>query len=164
MKELLGITCTVILLAISPIAIAKQSSDAYPIEISDDWNIVLEKDGVKVEYKVQECNNPQVNNQVLVLFRFTNTTSDQVKTIYWSAKEFRNGNCANCDRIDAQEFVHSLTLSPEEVVEGDGSNKLDKRVYLFSHFIKLVPGMSEQTLTDFEFVNVNVESQQISND
>lgn len=136
----------------------------YPIEIVDQWQTVLNQDGVRIEYKVQECNNLNVKNQVLVLFRFTNETST-IKALNWSVKEIRNGDCTNCDRLDAQEFVHSMTLAPNETLEGDGTSKMDKRIYLFSHFIELVPGMTNQTLTDFEFVNLNIQTLQTdSND
>jgi len=131
----------------------------YPIEIVDPWQTVLNQDGVLIEYKVQECNNLNVKNQVLVLFRFTNESS-AMKTLHWSVKEFRNGDCTNCDRLEAQEFIHSMTMSPGQVIEGDGTSKMDKRIYLFSHFIELVPGMTNQTLTDFEFVNLNVQTLQ----
>jgi hypothetical protein len=116
-------------------------------------------DGIQVEYKIQECNNQNVRNQILVLFRFKNTSETEIKTFNWSVKEFRNGVCSNCDVLDTQEFQRSLTLSPGEILEGDGTSKMDKRVYVFCHFIDLVPGMSNQKLTDFEFVNMQVINQ-----
>jgi len=130
----------------------------HPVEINDNWSEVLTKDGIRIEYKVQECNNLKVRNQVLVLFRFTNTSSTETKVFNWGVKQFRNGECYNCDRLDTQEFQHSLVLSPGEILEGDGTSTLDQRVFLFSHFINLVPGMSDQKLTDFEFVNVEVNT------
>lgn len=142
------------------------SLHAYPtvteepntIEITEKWTALMTLDGIEVEYKFQECNNQTVRNQVLVLFRFKNTSAIQSKTINWSVKEFRNDVCTNCAQLEAQEVQRSLTLSPGEIVEGDGTSKADNRVYLFSHFIKLVPGMTDQKLTHFEFHNVTVEN------
>ncbi|MCR9172810.1 MAG: hypothetical protein NXI10_09975 [bacterium] len=136
-----------------------ESVDHDPIEITDDWTALISLDGIEVEYKVQECNNQNVRNQVLVLFRFKNTSETEIKTFNWAVKEFRNDVCTNCNRLETQEFKRSLTLSPGEIVEGDGTSKMDKRVYVFSHFIELVPGMSNQTLTDFEFMNMEVINQ-----
>lgn len=163
MKGLKKFMVAVILLTTSLNSLALDGPQIYPIEISNDWQTVLEQDGILIEYKVQECNNLNVRNQVLVLFRYTNT-SNEIKTIKWSTKEFRDGECYNCERLDTPENMHSMTLSPGETIEGDGTSKMDKRVYLFSHFIELVPGMSDQRLTDFEFVQLNVQSQPVSND
>jgi hypothetical protein len=124
-------------------------------EEDTDWNQLFIKDGVKVEFKYQVCNNATVSNQVLVLFRFTNTTNE-IKTMTWSTKEYRNDICTTCNSLNNPEFSRAITLSPGEVLEGDGTSKVDKNVYIFSHFINLVPGMSDQKLTDFEFVNVEV--------
>ncbi len=136
-----------------------ESVDYDPIEITDEWTSLISENGIEVEYKVQECNNQNVRNQVLVLFQFKNTSATEIKTFNWAVKEYRNDVCINCDRLETQEFQRSLTLSPGEVLEGDGTSKMDKRVYLFCHFIDLVPGMSNQTLTDFEFVNMDVINQ-----
>lgn len=129
------------------------------IEISDVWDLLVEKDGIEVSYKVQECGNQELRPQVLVLFRIENTSGTEIKTFNWAVKEFRNGACTNCDALESQEFQQSVTLSPGEILEGDGTSKADKRVYLFGQFIHLVPGMSNQKLTDFEFVNVEVINQ-----
>jgi hypothetical protein len=129
-----------------------------PLEITSHWIHLFLKDGIRVEYKVTECQNSTVNNQVLVLFRFTNTSSTEIKTMRWNVKQYRNDSCSNCDRIGSREFQRSVTLSPGEILEGDGTSKMDKRVYIFAHFIELVPGMSEQRLTDFEFVDVSIEN------
>jgi hypothetical protein len=159
MKRRLIILSTLLVLAFSVQSQPNESVDYDPIEITDEWTTLTSQDGVEVEYKVQECNNQNVRNQVLVLFRFKNTSATEIKTFNWAVKEFRNDVCSNCDRLDTQEFQRSLTLSPGEVLEGDGTSKMDKRVYLFCHFIELVPGMSNQTLTDFEFVNMDIINQ-----
>lgn len=142
--------------AFSTLACPEYFKDSHPIEIVDNWVLLRSVNGMEIHYKVQECNNLNVRNQVLVLFRFVNTSQTEIKSMNWSVKEFRNGQCSNCASIDTEEFQRSITLSPGEVLEGDGSSKSDKRVYLFAHFIDLVPGMSNQKLTDFEFVNVEV--------
>ncbi len=159
MKRRLIIFSAFLVLAFSMQAHPIENVDHDPIEITDEWTALITLNGIEVEYKVQECNNQNVRNQVLVLFRFKNTSDTEIKTFNWAVKEFRNDVCANCDYVESQEFQRSLTLSPGEVLEGDGTSKMDKRVYLFCHFIELVPGMSEQTLTNFEFMNMEVINQ-----
>lgn len=161
MERRLTIFCTFFVLAFAFSGFTQDNSEYEPIAISDEWKTLLFQDDITVEYKVQECNNLNVRNQVLVLFRYTNTSQSVIKTFNWSVKEFRNDLCSNCDKLDSQEFTRSLTLSPGETLEGDGTSKMDKRVYLFCHFIELVPGMSSQTLTDFEFMNMEVINQGI---
>jgi hypothetical protein len=156
MERRLTILSTLFVLAFVFSGFAQDSEEYEPIAISDEWKSLLTQDEIQVEYKVQECNNLNVRNQVLVLLRYTNTSQSVIKTFNWSVKEFRNDLCSNCNSLDSQEFMRSLTLSPGETLEGDGTSKMDKRVYLFCHFIELVPGMSNQTLTDFEFVNMEV--------
>ena len=125
------------------------------IELSENWTEYTTIDGVKIEYKMKQCEGEKMRAQNLLLFKFTNTT-DQELTISWVTKEFRNGECWNCDRMYEGDFSHSLTLVAGETIEGDGTSKDNKEVYVFGNFIKFVPGMLEQTLTNFELVDLTV--------
>lgn len=158
------IYCIFVLLSFGSYSMHDIPPNNFPLELNSDWQVAVEQNGVLIEYKLQECNNLVVTNQALVLFRYTNTTSE-TKALSWATKEFRNGECSNCDRLESSEMLRSMLLSPGEVREGDGSSKTDKTVYLFSHFIELVPGMTEQRLTNFELVNLTVQTIQTnSND
>ena len=141
--------------------LAPQNVSASPlvnpsdIEIVYDWQEYKTIDGIKIEYKYQAFETGTFRNQLLILFRFSNETSES-KTITWATEEYRNGVCANCSRIDDPEYTRSVTLSPGQVLEGTASDVTKTEEYLFSNFINLVPGMSNQRLTDFNFVNVNI--------
>lgn len=130
---------------------AQLSQNDFPT----DWTLYNDFNGISVEYKYQECNSGQVKNQVLVLFKFTNTTTAD-QTISWSVKHFRDGDCYNCQNIDSHEYAHELFLAAGQVIEADGTSKEDDNIYLFSSFINLVKGMPASKLTGFEFINVNV--------
>jgi hypothetical protein len=130
-------------------------SSILDIEPVAEWTEYETVDGVKIEYVFQECNSQSVSNQTLVLFRFTNTTNKAV-TINWKVKTFRNGSCSNCQSLNKAEFLRSLDLESGEVYEGDCSSKMDKRGYVFSHFIIKTPGMSDSKLTDFELIEIEV--------
>ena len=121
-----------------------------------DWTIYNTFDGVEVEYKYQECNSGAVKNQVLVLFRFSNNSPDH-KTLSWTTKHYRAGECYNCANIDSHEYRHEISLSPGEIVEADGTSKEDDNIYLFSSFVNLAKGMPATKLTGFEFININID-------
>ncbi len=125
------------------------------VEISEEWKEYTTIDGVKIEFRMKQCETDKMRAQNLVLFRFTNTTNAEV-TLSWVTKEFRNGECWNCEVLFEGDYDHSITLAAGEVVEGDGTSKENKEVYIFGNFIKHVPGMLEQTLTSFELVNLEV--------
>lgn len=127
------------------------------IEPTTDWKLYSLQNGVRIEYKFVTCEFEKVKNQVLVVFRYTNNGVNKIE-MSWKTKVFRNNECENCSRMDNPEYAHVIQLESGESLEGDGTSKENKDVYLFSHFIKLVPGMSVQKLTDFEFVNVSVTS------
>ena len=117
------------------------------------WTDYQTFQGIKIEYKFTECTPDNGREQLLVLFRYTNTTLDKVE-LTWKSEKWRNNICVNCNST-SNEHNRSLTLEPNEVVEADGSTKRIKTNYIFGNFIKLVPGMTKQQLTDFKFQNLS---------
>jgi hypothetical protein len=139
-------------LLISLAAFSQAPETGFPA----DWTHYANFNGVNVEYKYQECTTGTAKNQVLVLFRFTNTTADS-RSLTWTTKHFRDGDCFNCVNIDSYEYAHEISLAPSEVIEADMQNLEDKDLYMFSHFIVLAKGMPSSKLTGFEFTNVNAD-------
>lgn len=125
------------------------------IEISEEWNEYTTIDGVKIEYRMKQCETDKMRAQNLVLFRFTNTNDREI-VLSWVTKEFRNDECWNCEQLYDGDYNHRLVMAAGEVIEGDGTTKENKEVYIFGNFIKHVPGMVEQTLTNFELVDLKV--------
>lgn len=125
------------------------------LEISEDWTEYTTADGVKIEYKMTLCESEKMRAQNRLLFKFTNTTNQEL-TISWVTKEFRNGECWNCARLENSEYAHTLTLAPGQVLEADPTSVENNDLFIFGNFIKFVPGMTEQTLTNFEFVELSV--------
>lgn len=126
------------------------------IELSENWTEYTTVDGVKIEYKMTLCGSEKMRAQNRLLFKFTNTT-DQELTISWVTKEFRNDECWNCNRLQNPEYAHTLTLAPGQVLEADPTTAENNDLYIFGNFIKFVPGMTEQTLTNFEFIELSVQ-------
>ena len=147
MKTLLTVIATMM---ISLVAVS-QTSQNDPPEV---WTHYASYSGVNVEYKYQAINSGASKNKVLVLLRFTNTTSDN-QSLSWSTKEYRDGNCYNCANIDSHEYAHDVSLAPNEVIEANIQNLDNEDLYMFSQFIVLAKGMPSSKLTSFEFINVN---------
>lgn len=156
MKKIVSNSLTIILFVFFSLTSALSFSSPVDIEPNYDWKQYLEINGVTVEYKFEKCEDGQNNNEVWVVFRFTNTSSAQ-KELKWTPKWYRGGQCVNCHMINDNEFSHSLTLSPGESLKGEACVNQDNRFYMFSHFVTLYPGMSAEQLTDFEFINVEVK-------
>lgn len=147
--------------ALTLFASKASSSFSSPIlllvpEPTEEWQVYTTINDVRIEFKRKTCTPIHDREQDLILFRYTNL-SNQPKTISWSTKMWRNDVCVNCDRIDNSENAFAISLAPNQVIEGDGSTKADKTVYLFDRFITLVPGMTDDRLTDFELFNLIVE-------
>lgn len=126
------------------------------IEMPQEWTEYKTVDGVKIEYKMKECMSDKMRASNLLLFRYTNTT-DQELTISWVTKVFRNGECVNCSSLDSPEHAFSLTIPAAGLIEGDGSSLNDRELYIFGNFVKLVPGMTDQRLTNFELIDLKVQ-------
>lgn len=157
MKHILLITflfCSLIVTSTSEIQIPNPILFGV-IEVSNEWTEYTTIDGVKIEYKMTECGGEKMRAQNLLLFKFTNTTNQEL-TVSWATKEFRNGECWNCAHLDSPEYSNTLTLAPLEVIEGKGNADYNENFYIFGNFIKLVPGMTEQSLTNFELVDLTV--------
>ena len=123
------------------------------IKPSKTWAEYQTFEGVKIEYKFTKCTPDNGREQILVLFRYTNTSQDKVE-LTWKSEKWRNNICVNCNST-SPEHNRSLTLEPNEIVEADGSTKRIKYNYIFGNFVNLVPGMTKQQLTDFKFQNLS---------
>jgi len=117
------------------------------------WTDYTTFEGVKIEYKYAVCTPDERREQILVLFRYTNTTQDKVE-LTWKSETWRNNNCMNCNS-SSTEHNRFIVLNPNEIVEATGSTKKIKSNYIFANFKVLVPGMTKQQLTDFKFQNLS---------
>jgi len=123
------------------------------IQYNKAWTEFKTFEGIKIEYKFKECTPDNGRAQNLVLFKYTNTTQDKVE-LSWKSEKWRNNICVNCNSTSV-EHNRILVLDPNEVIESDGTSKRIKNRYIFGNFSKLVPGMTEQKLTDFKFQNLS---------
>tara|TARA_Y100000385_G_C13101528_1_gene644841 strand:- start:3193 stop:3678 length:486 start_codon:yes stop_codon:yes gene_type:complete len=128
------------------------------LEPAEEWQVYNTYDGVKVEYRLARCGDGvELREQNLLLFKFTNTTNES-KSISWTMKMFRDGECYNCHRIERDEYKHTINLAANESIEGDCSVETIRNQALSTHdnYIKHVPGMANTRLTNFELIDVTV--------
>ena len=118
---------------------------------STTWTDYQTIEGVKIEYKFTQCTPDNGREQVLVLFRYTNTTQDKIE-LTWKSEKWRDNICVNCNS-SSTEHNRFIVLNPYEIIEATGSTKTIKSHYIFANFTVLVPGMTKQQLTDFKFQN-----------
>ncbi len=125
-------------------------------ELNRVWQEYTTLDGVRIEYRLITCGDGvNVREQNIVVFRFSNQTSDQ-KTLSWKTKLFRDGECMNCHRIDDSENMHEIILNPNQILESDCSSTKDQSLYIFDNYVKYVPGMTKTRLTDFELTDLTI--------
>jgi hypothetical protein len=126
------------------------------MEITEQWQEYTTIDDVRIEFKRKLCTPNNGRAQNLILFKYTNLSND-VKTMSWILKVWRNDFCVTCNTLANPENAHSVTLQPNQTIEADGSSAYDTDIYIFDNYIKLVPGMQDQRLTNFELIDLNVQ-------
>lgn len=124
------------------------------LEMDGNWHELTSDQGIIIDYKFQVCD--QAGRQVgKYILKVENSTSI-AKNVSFSTRQYQNGDCINCERIEREEYRTELTVDPNSIVEGVcGQN--DRKLEFFSHFIVMVPGMTGKHLTDLKITNLEVE-------
>lgn len=121
------------------------------------WTSYLQNDQVAIDYKFAACSQEIGYNQQKLLLRITNTGSEAI-TISWHTILEYNGECKTCNYPD--EYGYSITIQPNETVEGDCSLEYRHELTFFSKFVdqryKGVPA----ELTGFEMRNLSITTTQ----
>lgn len=140
------------------------SRDADPmtddIIESSEWVEYAKIDGVVIEYRFEGCNSSEemgYHNTNTVFFRLVNRNAKSV-TVSWTTKLFFNGECSNCEKLERSEYQHSVELGSKETIEGNCDSR-NSDISIPANFIIKYPGMSDTKLTNFELINLRVETQ-----
>jgi hypothetical protein len=141
----------IMLLAMMPFMVSAQGNGN--LVDSENWTLYKEYGAISVEYKFSEGHSGRYSNEKLLLFRYTNNSNKNM-ALKFQTEIHRDGECSNCHNLDTEEYLYDVKLSPNEVLEGSGLSKDNKALYIFGNFVTLYPGMTEQYLTDFKFINV----------
>ncbi|MBL1278950.1 MAG: hypothetical protein COA33_001660 [Fluviicola sp.] len=122
----------------------------------EGWKTYQVIENIKIEYRIDKCEDGENNNEVWAVFRFTNNSLSE-KEISWTPKWERDNVCVNCNYLNDKEFKHTIHLAPNETIQGEACVNKDSRTYIFSHFVTVYPGMDKKKLTSFEFIDITVK-------
>jgi hypothetical protein len=133
LSGLLMISCFVLL----------SSSDTYAQSAAGSWELLQEKNGVKV-FKMTKALHDNVNDfhaeYVLLKFENTNTTSVNIS---WFNELHYDGTCRTCGAVD--EYTYEISLAAGAVKEGKAAVGKKDGLRIFSRFLNL----DKSELTDF---------------
>jgi hypothetical protein len=161
-----GLIALLVFLALPLISSAERTNFIVPpaaqdnIERTDVWTEYRTFGGIKIEYRFQECDSQEpgmFKNMNVVFFRFTNNTSNKLE-LTWSTELYFDESCVNCDKIERDEYAHSVKLDANQIIEGNCTTKSQTDLYINANFIKLSPGMSGTKLTNFNLVNLQAKA------
>ena len=123
------------------------------LSLENQWQTYLEKNGIKIEYQVVDCNYTSDGIYLKeVLFRYTNNNNYAVN-LSWNLELYNAQGCTNCSSQNG-ENTFSLELNTNQIDEADCDLSLDNRHKLF------VKRQSTQTsssaLLNFDFKNFQI--------
>ena len=124
------------------------TKDSHPIE----WEIYFENDQIKVEYKFSECDPEMGYNTELVLLKCTNLTPNKL-SLNWHEILYYDKICKTCDF--PEEYLYSVDLGPNELLEGNCSIYSKYQLQIFSRFND-VNSSNGVILTSFSLSNLQI--------
>jgi hypothetical protein len=152
MKVLLAI-CAIMLAGIS---LAQESVTTPTIPVSknidaSNWATYIENAMVKVEYVKVNCDPNSGMDFEGIMLRFTNLTATEIN-LDWHLELYYDATCRTCG---FDEYNRSLTLTPNEVKEGDCNVKTNATLDLFVKFTDAAYSKGAE-LTSFALSNMTV--------
>lgn len=126
-------------------------------EIShSQWTEFKNFEGIKIEYRIIDCDNEEGRSRQLYLLQFTNSTTDKV-SLSWKLQLWHENKCSNCHKMNSGEFNKTIVLEPNSTIIGNCQDKIHNERFIFSKFVSPPPGSMNKTLTDFRFINLKKE-------
>ena len=132
---------TILLILVSIVSFSQQQKN--------DWKLYKEINGVKINYKYQECHD--VHNglhQELVLFQFVNTTKNNLSIEF----DFRTVYSKNKKTITNTSEQHKEIILKKLVVVESSCNE-NREYAIFSKFLNYT---DKSELRDFDLVNIKI--------
>lgn len=117
-----------------------------------NWQTYFSNSDLKIEYKFVDCDPAMGYDKEVVMLKFTNLSSDELN-ISWNLESHMNGNCTMCNYPD--EYFNTLSLSPNEIIEGSCDIYSEMKFRLFSKFIDANHSSGPQ-MTAFKLNNLSI--------
>ena len=119
-----------------------------------DWKTYFKNDTVKIEYAYQVCDFSSTASQELVIFKFTNLSSQKILLSY-KANIWNNDICINCEQKSEESRYTIQVLSNETII-----TKCDNDWKKFAIFSAFITNNKEakryNSLTKFELTEINI--------
>lgn len=118
-----------------------------------NWQSYKTENSVSIDYRFADCDAPIGYDKEVVQLKMTNNSSEKVEVTY-HIYLYYNGVCKTCDY--PQEYVYTVTLDPNQSLEGNCGLEYDSRITYFSRFID-AGYKGNQQLTDFELHGLTIK-------
>lgn len=128
--------------------ISINAKDSHPT----DWEIYLENDQIKIEYKFSECDPEMGYNTEAVLLKCTNFSSNKI-SLDWHMILYYDKICKTCDF--PEEYSYTVDLAPNESLEGTCSIYSKYQLNIFSKFND-INSSNKISLTSFSLSNLQL--------
>ncbi len=141
---------------LSCVTFAQESVTTPTIQVSKNidassWTTYVETAKVKIEYIKVDCDPDSGMDYQGIMLRFTNLTNDEID-LTWHLDLFYDATCRTCG---FDEYDRTLTLTPNEVKEGDCNVKTNRTLDLFVKFTDAAYSKGAE-LTSFALTNMTV--------
>jgi len=148
------LTCLILLCGVS-YSQELVTTTAVPVSKNIDastWQTYVETASFKIEYIKVNCDPNSGMDFQGIMFRFTNLTSSQLE-LNWHLDLFYDGSCRTCG---VDEYDRSVSLSPNEVKEGDCDVNTNRTLDLFVKFTDAAYSKGAE-LTSFTLNDMNMQ-------
>jgi hypothetical protein len=118
-----------------------------------NWQSFRTENNVSIDYRFADCDASIGYDKEVVQLKMTNNSSEKVELNY-HVYLYYNGICKTCDF--PQEYVYSVTLEPNQTIEGSCGLEYDSRITYFSRFID-ASYKGNQQLTGFDLHGLTIK-------
>lgn len=139
-----------IVIACSILLLTMKTGFAQETEKTQDWVLIENQVGYRVEYHYGDCINPQLGmDKREVYLKFTNLTNEAL-TLNWEYDVSYDGQCINCDGTN-DEMKFQIIIPPNASLEGVCGDNDINHLRIFAEFLN-IEGVRK--MTDFHVKNI----------
>ena len=117
-----------------------------------DWQVYVQHESFKIEYKFVNCDPAMGYDNESVLLRVTNLTGNKIQ-LTWINNNFYDKVCNSCNYPN--EYFNELSLAPNQQLEGACDIYADKKLKIFSKFNDVNYSKGKQ-LTSFKLADLTI--------
>lgn len=116
---------------------------------AQEWQTYTLKDGILIQYRSQELNDPQsAIHHTRIVFRYENTTASNITLNFQ-----RTVTYSDSSNTVPQEKGYTVTIPANSSIEYNPTNERDKTFYIFAQD---QGNLIQRTLINFEITNLTI--------